>query len=152
MSEHIGANVSEIAAKANMSEMTELLKRVEEATDFDRQLDRDIGLAIGGWKLVEVATPNPTWMLDVDGDLYPDHPGSMYPALTEGMEAALALLEYRIPNNWGWRLENTSPVYSFRFWPSSTSGSHFDGEGKTGGLAIIAALLKALSAQTGETR
>jgi hypothetical protein len=80
-----------------MADLGELLARVEAATDFDRTLDRDIGLAIGGWKMVEVATPNPTWMLDIDGDLYPDHPGSMYPALTESVDEALALVERLLP-------------------------------------------------------
>ena len=34
-----------------VSDLAELLERVEAATDFDRALDRAIGFAVDGWEL-----------------------------------------------------------------------------------------------------
>lgn len=142
-------------------DVSELLSRVEGATGPDRELDRDIGLAIGGWKHVG---SGPYGMLDIGGDLYPDHPGSMYPALTESVDDALALVE-RLHG-----AEAGSLCYAFdlnyhcyaHVHMAYVAVLHFaDGnpavdrtvtaQAPTLPLAILAALLKARSLPQGET-
>jgi len=123
-----------------MTDLVKLLERVRSATGRDRELDRDIGLAIGGWELSEYATPNPTMMIVVDGDWYPDHPGSMYPAPTESIDAALALTERVLPEKL-FKLTNEFQGF-WRACIGLTTGPVM----RTAPLAIVAATLAALIA------
>ncbi len=130
--------------------MVELLARIEAATDFDRELDRAIGFAIDGWKVAEITrtTGVVSPMIDIRGDLYPDHPGSMYPALTESIDEALAVVERVLGRHWLWEIKRG---FGFRciLWMLETDSD--DRPVPTGHssasapLAILAALLKALT-------
>lgn len=136
-----------------------LIGRVKAANGPDRELDRAIGLAVGGW-WATVDEHGDAIMCD--GDRYPDHPGSMYPALTESVDAALALVERLLPG-WrvsifgnhltgakggkGWRVGLQSPQKAkpdslgFR-WPKINADCLY---APTAPLAILAALLSALT-------
>jgi hypothetical protein len=139
-----------------MTDLTGLLARCEAATDFDRELDRAIGFAIDGWKTAEITrtTGVVSQMIDIHGDLYPDHPGSMYPAFTESIDAALALVERMLPGaQWGRDTESgeielwymTVPQQHFREWMTASAKC------STVPLSILVALLKALQKkQSGE--
>lgn len=86
-----------------MADLTKLIARLEALTDFDREIDLAIGLAIGGWRME--TDPNFGAMVFVpeDNTYYPPHPGSMYPALTESLDIAMALKKRLLPD---WRVEN----------------------------------------------
>ena len=73
-----------------MADMQELIARLEAAEGADRALDREIGLRIDGW--YETVDSHGECLM-VNGDRFPDHPGSEYPSFTESLDAALALAE-----------------------------------------------------------
>lgn len=87
-----------------MSPLSELIDRLERAEDFDRELDRDIGEALLGWKVTSayIETDEPA--------VYPNHPGAMYPTFTESVDAAIALTEKVLP---GWAVHGLgkSPLH-----------------------------------------
>lgn len=77
--------------------LTELQAMVEAATEFDRALDREIGMALDGWV---IKTSQGMVMLQTsEGDWFADHPGSMYPSFTESADESLALVQRKLP---GW--------------------------------------------------
>lgn len=160
-----------------MSDLAELLARVEAATDFDRDLDRDIGIAIDGWKVIAERT----LYVPFEDTYYADHPGSMYPSLTESIDAAVSLAD-RITHRYGRKLicffcaggqlmphnaDDTDPDYHplakidnsvtvgwlshvafFKPDGGETYGPERYSHGANAALAIIAALLRALIAAT----
>lgn len=84
-----------------MTSPHDIIKRLEAASGPDRGLDRDIGLAIAGWHYQHTAEHGDLIYVPEDDCLYPDHPGAMYPHLTESLGAAIALVE-RMRPGWSW--------------------------------------------------
>lgn len=81
------------------ADLTALRDRITSASGPDRELDRDIGLLLWGWKRVEVA--GRMMIEDHEGNLDLDHPGSLYPSPTESIDAAVALIEQQ---GWSWKV------------------------------------------------
>jgi hypothetical protein len=125
-----------------MSKHADIIKRLEAATGLDRDLDRDIGLLIGGWRLEEYATPNPTMMLVVGEDVYPDHPGSLYPSFTESIDAALGLVERMLPG-WGVKVDTCGQAVLY----AGGKSDWYLADASSPPFAILIALFRALEAQ-----
>lgn len=133
-----------------------LLERVEAATGPDRELDRDISVAVG---FLHVGDRGRLYMIA------PDDGGHIYgglgddiliPRLTEKIDAAVALVERVLPE-WVWQIErqltyegrppffaDISTVDNCRGRNGTETGSAY---AATPPLAILAALLRALIAK-----
>ena len=75
-----------------MTPTPDRLRRVREATGAEWDLDREIGLTVGGWRSFN----HPKWgerIEDYDGNQFPDNSGALYSSFTESLDAALELLE-----------------------------------------------------------
>lgn len=131
-----------------------LIQRIEEAGGPDRELDLAIGLAIGGWELGRYtaegwfAEAGGTMVRDHDGDIWPAHPGSLYPALTESIDAALALVERCLPGQSlviaRGRLTPEEPLWACQFFSFDARKVTAETEHEQAPLAICLALLRAL--------
>ena len=75
-----------------------ILNRLRSAERMDRDLDRDIGLAIDGWSYVDMPPHGKMLYVPHEQSYYVDHPGSMYPSYTESIDAALALVQRMLPD------------------------------------------------------
>lgn len=127
-----------------MSDLKELLERVEKATRADHPLGHEVLLALG-------ARHDHDWDHEYwfgEDRLYPYD-------ITASIDAAVALVEKKLPG-WSWLLSQRGSAYviSPDFEPApedwlEPKGVTFHGDGSTPALALIAALLKALIAQGG---
>ena len=122
--------------------MQELIKKLEKATGPDRELDRDIGVAALGWRPFTVNGHHK--MLDVGDATYPDSPGSMYPALTESIDAALTL----VPRGWRYLIHdggtpNDDRAFANVFSPSGSEVTYNPNHAATTAIALCIAALKA---------
>lgn len=126
-----------------MSELAALIERVEALAGPDREVDREIGLLIGGWK----ATNDQCGAaFIIEGDRYPDHPGSEYPALTESLDAAVALVEKALPGcHWEVTTTGWKPGATIMWRPLTPWGSQ-GAYAPTPAIALILALLRAKAA------
>lgn len=107
-----------------MSDLMELLERVRKATGPDRELERDIMVEAFG-DGVRNALPVPTYTASID--------------------AALALVERKLPG-WIWMLDkNESGPFDFVLWAETGLRAKANAMGPTAPLAILAALLTALT-------
>jgi hypothetical protein len=159
-----------------MTDLAELLKRVEEAEGPDRAIDLAIGLALDGWfiKPLQINIPDETWnmvhMPMPGGGYYivTDSPGAEYTAFTASLDAAVALVEKQLHNLSAWSLYTpgrrvverigdsgmAKSVIAGKFGCtihspiSSGGGPKWDGYGPTPALALIAALLRVKLAAT----
>ena len=135
-----------------------LIERVERCTGPYRAFDVQIGLALAGWRYV----PGNNVFLDGDsrtimdgaGNTFPDHPGAEYTYFTASIDAALALVERKLPG-WSWKLVHEGGRYTFvlrdapRLEIVAPAWVH---SREQPALAIILALLRALqSIKTSET-
>lgn len=128
----------------------ELRKRVEAATGPDREIDLLIGLTIDGWQIGDLIDGRfapilgGTLVRDSSGNINVAAPGGMYPAPTESIDEALALVERMLP---GAEYEITT-LYGVAavtiFTPFTAYGRREDGDVR---LAILCALLRALEAK-----
>lgn len=121
---------------------TDILTRLREAEGPDRELDRDIGLAIGGWRYEALGDLGEMLFVPEDATYYGDSPGAMYPSFTESIEASLALVERMLPGC-AWEITTTG------FKPGASIVVHgprtmFGAYANTPALALIAALFTAL--------
>lgn len=82
---------------ASSDALRELLERVERANAPDRNLEKDIAIAVGGWRHQPDAPHNFKWH---DGRF--DVPGPP-PRYTESLDAAVALLRFALPG-WWWTI------------------------------------------------
>lgn len=127
---------------SDKSTLQSLLTRVEAAHDFDRDLDRDIGVTIDGWRLS--TQPNGLHVIEVRGCFYADHPGGIYPGLTESIDDALALVSRALP-------AHQVNLHCYHVDASASIGSASEplseAVASTPALAICTALLRALIAR-----
>ena len=79
-----------------MSKWLELAERCEKATGPDREIDWAIGLATG-WRR-DIHDGN-NMIIDWEGNMFPDHYGSLLPSVTESLDVITALIERELP---GW--------------------------------------------------
>lgn len=129
-----------------MTDLTALARRVEEATEEDRELDRDIGLAIGGWKRTTLTLGGDQIVgLDVDGGFYPDHPGSMYPSFTSSLDAVVSLVE-RLGGVPALEKNSVPSETLWDAWVQNDTGNYYGG-GPTAPLALLLAAVRALGAK-----
>ncbi len=156
-----------------MADLSDLLARVEKATGRDDKLDADLAVQLRGWCLHEkteysgaqsdtgftcVACGADSWgnksRNGLNQTLYCMPP----PAYTASLDAALALVEEKIPKA-NWRITRTGGDWrpgfahtAFVKGPHSGAGDHEDGspsakgDGTTPPLAVLSALLRALIA------
>jgi len=128
--------------------MTSLTTRLQEATGLDRELDFAIGFELAGWTRVERF--GDTYIRTPDGNIYADAYGGMAPSFTESVDAALELVERKLPG-WSWAFFN-------HFKKGTCTAFICDGpvidlveateaHAPTAPLAILAALISALSNQ-----
>lgn len=133
-------------------DLSELRERVEKACGPSFDLDREIGLLLGGWSRVHFAGE---WMLqDAEGSVFPDASGAIYDDIyTASVDLALALVERELP---GWRVGfNSDPDRGPVWWASlKRQGDDWknapSGYAKTAPLAILLALIVALLALSEE--
>ncbi len=133
-----------------MSEdLTELLARVESASGPDRELDALLWCLAEGAEYERPSTQRETFLYRI-GDIY--HRCNDYPAYTASLDDALALVERVLP---GWDIQltllatlgpqdNRTPRNRVVLL-SNSEDALIDGEGATPALALLAALLKALT-------
>jgi len=125
-----------------------LVERLENATGPDRELDRDIGFAVGSWSIRNIDPHGNLIYVPSDDTYYADHPGSMYPAFTESVDAALALAEKVLPSMRTISTCDDTLAVSAKIWvyPNGLSnGGEFMVEGMQQSLplALCIAVLKA---------
>lgn len=85
-----------------------LLARVETASGPSFDLDRAIGLVIGGWKRIDLGSGH-AMLCNSDGGSFPDDPGSISgESFTSSLDAAVALVERVLPG-WWWNLSAYEP-------------------------------------------
>lgn len=125
-----------------MTTIDELIARLEAATGMDRDLDREIGLQVAGWKLGQFQG-NQMLVLP-DGNSYSDSPGCDYPSFTESIETALTL----VPENAsGWDCGRIDQDYSASVeFPVDVDGFH-NHHARSLANAAIALTLAALKAR-----
>ena len=87
-----------------MSKWVELAERCEQATGPDREIDFKIGFATG-WRR-DIHDGN-DMIIDWEGNMFPDHYGSMLPSVTESLDAITALIERELPG-WAWKVGTCS--------------------------------------------
>jgi hypothetical protein len=122
-----------------MTNLQELLERVEKATGEDRQLDGDI--------LKALIHPNADMRHDGDAYWLPDvemH-GFETPYYTSSIDAALSLVEEKLPG-WGYDLHGGGAdrkIY-VTLWHADEKSRFLNGRGATLPLALLNALLRAL--------
>jgi len=141
-----------------MSSLTELREKVERASGADRELDLLIGLTIDGWQLGELVGGFPrgtfspvlggTLVKDSSGDVNVAVPGGMYPAPTESIDAALALVERKLPNAWV-NLDGCGRAWTCILTPTDDKPQTTSGDIPlvAAPTAILACLLRALESQ-----
>lgn len=141
-----------------MSKYADIIERLGNAEDFDRDLDRDIGLTLMGWRYEDVEGFGQMIYIPDENAYYPDHPGSLTPSITASIDAAIALVKRLLP---GWRVENlceweNETLRNRGAWTCDLreNGHEFfsGGRGKcphaqTPALALLIALLRALEAK-----
>lgn len=137
-----------VKATAMTTDLEDLLARIEAAKRFSRGLDREIGLALGGWEL------RGDLIADHEGNTYVDHPGGMYPSPTEELHVALAMADRlfpghgrvltRMPCQGGFT--NTMTIIAMPADEEASAidpagwGVHYAGKGATEALAACAAV------------
>lgn len=123
-----------------MTDLTELLGKVERAVGPDRELD----LAIALWRHPELAE----WPRSAQGGWHSPEWGliSAPEHYTSSLDAALALAERVLPTLLGWKLERTDTCWARLYFPERADS----GIAATVPLALVAATLKALIAQEDE--
>lgn len=125
-----------------MSSLTELREKVERASGPDRELDLSI------YALLDPAEPSLAL-----------HKLNRLPAITASIDAALALVEQKLPG-WVWQLSKIDGVPSRAPLPDCEASvwipsvrtqklrvERANGQGATPPLAILSALLRALESQ-----
>lgn len=145
------------------TDLTGLIERLEKATGPDREIDRDIGLAIDGWVYLpddhEVALRFPEYpWLQAHNEIFADSDGALPPAAyTESIDDALALVERKLPG-WQWEIGTWSyPEPGRRFsarvarptdYPDHSLGiDAWHDSGETPAIALCLALLRCLESQ-----
>lgn len=132
----------------NPQTLQSLLTRVEGAEGGDRELDLALGLALAGWRYAEV--PGCGTMLECDdGCFYYDTPSAGYPALTESLDRALALMARALPSSPGSSIWIRQHGTSAEVWLNEDD--NFRSFAKSAPLALLKALLKALLSQADGT-
>jgi len=134
------------------SDLTSLVERVEGASGADREIDRQLAVAIDGFWIEHQEYRGARYChLDKDGRVsMPGQAGDMLvPAYTASVDAALALVERVLPGAY-WRLEALPPAlqeaYGAPFWAScGLPGEQEDAWGQEAASTLCAALLRALT-------
>lgn len=127
-----------------MSKYADIIERLEKAEDFDRDLDRDIGLALMGWRYEDVEGFGQMIYIPDENAFYPDHPGSLTPSITSSIDAAIALVEKALPDTailLGYGQDELTKPWARISVPCGSSN------GATLPLAILRALFRALEAK-----
>ncbi len=131
------------------TKLEDLLAWIEAADCFDRSLDREIGLALGGWQV------RGDMIADNAGNTYVDHPGGMYPSPTEELQVALDMADRlfpghgriltRMPCPGGFTTTMVMVAMPVDEEASATDtagwGTHYAGKGVTEALAACAAVV-----------
>lgn len=132
-----------------------LLERVKKAEGADRELDADIWWILDHSHAERAFNNGATGLprplpptLPIPGGLGRLGVRAMAPILTASIDAALALVERKLPE-WSWYLRGTPDGLSFgKLWsPFSEPSGDFSGQAMTPPLALLAALLTALIEQ-----
>jgi len=121
-----------------------LLSRVEAATGPDRELDRDLAVAIGGYERVEM---HPHFMRETTTNRVGWY-GRMAPFYTSSIDAALALVERVLPGA-QWEITNLYGAAKAEL-PLNHGDGSVQGAWREDGnvpLAILAATCRALLAK-----
>jgi hypothetical protein len=143
-----------------MNDLQELLERVKNATEHNRELDADIATALGfkiEWKMAN-------YIMELRPVIdWPPHGREPCPQFTASIDAALALVERKLPG-WAYAIiheegrGNVAYVHNnqsaFEGWSTRPNPNRrwHEVRAATPALAILAALLSALStAHKGET-
>jgi len=149
-----------------MTDLQTLKQRVERASGGDRELDCRIAYALGmnwcnpkwsnslhDWRQhIETHGFEAAWTSDhvyrngYDAPPTEDYGGSLVPNYTTSIDAALALVERLLPG-WSWRIGNRPGGGAWVLLGTSRQ-EHL---GATPALALLSALLAALSSKAGET-
>lgn len=127
-----------------MTKYADIIERLEKAEDFDRDLDRDIGLALMGWRYEEVEGFGQMIYIPDENAYYPDHPGSLTQSITASVDAAIALVEKTLPDAailLGYGQDELTKPWARISVPFGSS------DGATLPLAILRALFRALEAK-----
>jgi hypothetical protein len=131
-----------------MTDYLDIIERLGKAEDFDRDLDRDIGLALMGWRYEEVEGFGQMIYIPDENAYYPDHPGSLTPSITSSIDAAIALVERMLPGSY---VDVSGDMQNYQWEcnvvpPGSATGI---GLSTTGPIAILLALFDALEEKEG---
>ena len=133
-----------------MTDLTALLSRVEAATGPDRELDRDILLAVGG------AIDGQYWRWP--GEERSSSFGAL-PPFTSSLDATVALVEKLRPD-WFFTISNFCPSLEKRAWADIASLGYIneedgcgdqrsEGHGYAPTCALLAALLRSMIEEEG---
>jgi len=143
-----------------MSDLTSLRERIGKATGADRELDALIICALrlpishesyannwaGPWKVGrnDYGDVRVEWWRDIDDGDGPEFYTQAFPAYTSSLDAALGLVEATLPGA-EWEMTNLYGICRARIELNRSDAQWSDGEGATPALALLAALLAALS-------
>ena len=133
---------SVVGRMEGVMDLETLARRIKDAEGPDRELDREIGLAIGGWKAGSLYGHK---TITVGNDTSADHPGGMYPSPTESIDAAVSILEKAVPGV-PWKMYPGQGSYEGRFcvsWPKN--GDEFANEWVDAATRLLALCLCAIS-------
>lgn len=75
----------------------EIIAKLQNAKGPDRELDLEIGKMLCGWCMKPVNPHGELLWVPEDETYYSPNPGGMYPALTESLDAIVALVERKYP-------------------------------------------------------
>lgn len=142
---------------ADQEVLQDLLRRVESATGADREIGREILLALGWQRTLVGHFHGPLYYWSPPGSARSSLSGKDddLPDITTSLDAALALVERVLPG-WLWEVTTiTTGVGGIRYptalvmSPDHAPGEEIQtfGEARTPALALLAALLKALIAE-----
>ncbi|WP_300379547.1 hypothetical protein [Henriciella sp.] len=144
-----------MSERTDKAELEGLVERLREAEEGTYELDRDIGLALGEWRYLpddyelNIQFPGSRFM-EADDTIFNDSPASIGgPAYTQSLDAALALVEEKLP---GWAVANLAQQDDRTWWAELRRGQLTSYTGvaaamtaPTPALALLIALLTALT-------
>lgn len=116
---------------------TALAARCEAAEEEDREIDWAIGLATG-WRR-DIYDGN-DMLIDWEGNMFPEHPGAIWPSVTDSLDTITALIEQELPGH-SWRTGNLPSRRGFAFLGTSKA----EHVAATPALALCAAFCRAMA-------
>lgn len=128
-----------------MTDYAAIIERLEAADGMDRDLDKEIGFALQGWRYEEVGDHGQMIYVPDEQAYYADHPGSMYPSITEDISLAIELVE-KLAQGAQWRLSGGGgiPYRGEVFLYGPEPGEDLIGRSSHAPIALLLGLMRPL--------